>query len=240
VNKAGLFMKQLPKAGVLGGFLLVILIAQLLGGNQVFTNLFFQQEQTSVEMSPLITRLFEHIKVSGTAFDVVIKKVALSQSTEGSQRLLHPGEEIGVPVRIKIPSIAIDAEIEQVALTHDQLMDVPKKPSNAGWYNLGPRPGEKGSAVIDGHINWYYGVSGVFLNLHELKKGDKIEVLDDKGAIISFVVRESSNYDATAEASEVFYSTDGKVHLNLITCGGVWDSRSKQYTKRLVVFADRE
>jgi hypothetical protein len=32
----------------------------------------------------------------------------------------------------------------------------------------------------------------------------------------------------------------GKVHLNLITCGGVWDKVGKSYSNRIVVFADME
>jgi len=35
-------------------------------------------------------------------------------------------------------------------------------------------------------------------------------------------------------------SSDAKAHLNLITCEGVWDKVSKSYSKRLVVFTDRE
>ena len=93
--------------------------------------------------------------------------------------------------------------------------------------------------MITGHINWYYGVTGVFANLHKLRVGDKISVLDNKGALISFVVRESRIYDATAIASEVFISNDGKAHLNLITCEGIWDRGTQQYSKRLVVFADK-
>ena len=147
---------------------------------------------------------------------------------------------IGAPVRIKIPRIGVNAVIESIGLAADGSMGIPKKPRNVAWYQLGPRPGETGNAVISGHTDWYYGITGAFLNLRKLKPGDKIAVQDDRGAVISFVVRESRKYDASADATDVFVSTDGKAHLNLITCAGVWDRRAKQYTLRLVVFADRE
>lgn len=143
----------------------------------------------------------------------------------------------GLPVRINIPTININAAIERVGVTAGGAMDVPKSQDDAAWLDLGPRPGENGSAVIAGH---YGGKISVFNNLYKLRKGDKIYVEDDKGAIISFVVRESRRYDPKADASSVFASNDGKPHLNLVTCEGVWDKVSKSYSKRLVVFADKE
>lgn len=147
---------------------------------------------------------------------------------------------VGLPIRLKIPKIKVDAAIEYVGLNSKGEMGIPKTPRNTAWYNLGPRPGEIGSAAIAGHVNWYTGAKAVFANLNKLKPGDKITVQDDKGATISFVVRKVRTYDLKESASEVFVSSDGKAHLNLITCVGVWNKRTKQYSKRLVVFADKE
>lgn len=149
-------------------------------------------------------------------------------------------ERVGVPVRIRIPSIAVDAEIESVTLTKDGAMGVPKEPLNAAWFSLGPRPGETGSATIDGHVDWTHGTRAVFADLRKLKTGDTITVQDEKGADVSFVVRGSRKYDAAADATEAFVSNDDKSHLNIITCDGAWDKNAKQYTQRLVVFADRQ
>jgi LPXTG-site transpeptidase (sortase) family protein len=144
------------------------------------------------------------------------------------------------PVRLMIPAISVDAEIEKVAVTADRSMDVPKQPMNVGWYELGPRPGEAGSAVIAGHVDWKNGAAAVFADLHKVKPGDRIKVKDDQGTDISFIVREHRIYDATADATDIFYSMDEKAHLNMITCSGAWDTQAEQYSKRLVVFADRE
>ena len=100
----------------------------------------------------------------------------------------------------------------------------------------GPLPGEKGSAVVSGHIDGESGEVGVFNNLHKLKKGDVLYIEDDKGITTAFVVRESRIYDP-GYAEEVFSSNDS-AHLNLVTCDGVWDGVKKSYTKRLVVFGD--
>ena len=148
--------------------------------------------------------------------------------------------EVGLPARLKIPKIKVSAVIENVGLTPKGEMGIPKIPRNTAWFDLGPRPGEVGSAAIAGHLNWYNGAKGVFANLNKLKIGDKILVQDDKGNDISFVVRKIRTYGFNEDASDVFVSNDDKAHLNLITCDGVWDKRTKQYSKRLVVFADKE
>jgi LPXTG-site transpeptidase (sortase) family protein len=146
---------------------------------------------------------------------------------------------VGLPVRLKIPSLRVNAVIRYVGLTPNGSMGVPKLPRDTAWYMLGPKPGEKGSAVIAGHVNWWYGATGVFERLNALKPGDRIAVEDDQGTSTTFVVRKSRAYGQKEDASDVFRSYDGKSHLNLVTCDGVWDRASKAYSKRLVVFADK-
>ncbi|MDO8572340.1 MAG: class F sortase [bacterium] len=161
--------------------------------------------------------------------------------TAGTTAFNEQGKmNLGLPVRLKIPRINVDATVEYVGLTPDGAMDIPKTASNVAWFNPGSRPGENGSAVLAGHYGWKNGKASAFDNLYKLRKGDKLYVEDDKGVTTSFVMRESRRYDPEADASGVFISNDGKSHLNLITCEGVWDNVSKSYSKRLVIFADKE
>jgi LPXTG-site transpeptidase (sortase) family protein len=146
---------------------------------------------------------------------------------------------LSLPVRLKIPSINVDAPILSVGLTRDGAMDVPKGPADVVWYKFGPRPGELGSAVIAGHSGWKNNMPAVFDNLYKLKKGDKIYVESDTGVITIFVVRESRSYNPEADARDVFYSNDGASHLNLITCEGIWNEITKSRSERLVVFTDK-
>ena len=147
----------------------------------------------------------------------------------------------GFPLHLKIPSINVDANVEYVGLTSDGAMDVPKGPEGVAWFDLGPHPGEKGTSVIDGHSGWKDGIPASFDKLAKVNKGDKIYVEDDNGATITFVVREFKTFDPKGDASSVFFDpNDGKSHLNLITCEGVWDEVTKSHSNRLVVFADKE
>ncbi|MEX0877459.1 MAG: class F sortase [Candidatus Spechtbacterales bacterium] len=141
------------------------------------------------------------------------------------------------PVRLKIPSINVDAAIEHVGITPEGAMDVPKARDNVAWFSLGTSPGENGSAVIAGHRGYKVG-GAAFDDLNKLRKGDKLHVENTLGESVSFVVRESRVYDAGAYAPEVFTSDNG-IHLNLVTCVGVWDESRKIYTERLVIFTDR-
>jgi sortase A len=132
----------------------------------------------------------------------------------------------------------VNAPIQNVGLAADGSMDVPKNPFDTGWYELGPRPGEIGSAVIAGHVNSPTGATAVFTNLDDLVIGDTI-IVDNGKVTLSFRVREIRTYPADADATSVFMSTDGKAHLNLVTCSGSWNTKTDQYTERLVVFTDR-
>jgi len=139
-------------------------------------------------------------------------------------------------VRLIIPVINVNAKIQYLGVTSNGEMEIPSNATDVGWFKLGPRPGERGSAVIAGHLDGENDKVGVFINLYKLKKGNKLYIKDDRGKTISFVVRESRIYDP-GYANDVFSGSDS-AHLNLITCDGVWNEAKKTYNKRLVVFAD--
>lgn len=178
-------------------------------------------------------------------FYVIFKSPIQSNPVPLIENAIVPPEQepviFDLPVRLKIPAIDVDAPIEYVGLTPDGAMGIPKGPSDVGWFELGPRPGEEGSAVMAGHYGtWKNGQGSVFDNLHKLLPGDKLYVEDEKGVVTVFVVRESRRYDPEADAADVFTASDEKPHLNLITCEGAWNKVSKSFPQRLVVFADKE
>lgn len=146
---------------------------------------------------------------------------------------------VGLPKRLTIPSIDIDAAIAYVGITSDGSMDISPNQDDVAWYKLGPRPGENGNAVIAGHYGSLNGKFSVFSNLSQLHKGDKLQVQDYKGRVVTFAVRESRLYKPAADATDVFNSKDSKSHLNLITCEGSWNQAKESYSDRRVVFTDK-
>lgn len=182
------------------------------------------------------------ILAQGNATDIADSAQVATHDAPDSPQPIAPAQiNYGLPVRITIPAITVDAAVESVGITAHGQMDLMKNPDNVAWYQLGSRPGDKGSAVIAGHSGiWKNGEAALFDKLHTLRPGDNIIVQDDAGTQASFIVRESKSYDPDDDAAEVFLSHDGIAHLNLITCEGAWDEASKSYAKRLVVFADAE
>lgn len=161
-------------------------------------------------------------------------------STASIQEAVIPVSPVGKPIGLKIPKIKVDSKLDYVGLTPQGAVDAPSGPSNAAWFNLGRRPGEEGAAVIVGHFGWKNSIPAVFDNLHKLNPGDRLYVESDSGETITFVVRELRSYKENELVAEVFGSNDGKSHLNLITCQGIWNKAKKSYSNRLVVFTDRE
>src|SRR3989338_630451 len=110
-------------------------------------------------------------------FQNMTQSGSLLPSADSAPLSLSKKTNIGLPVRLNIPAIhVVNAAIEYVGLTPQGAMDVPKGPSNAAWYKLGPRPGEEGSAVIAGHEGWKEGTPAIFDNLHTLRKGDRVTI----------------------------------------------------------------
>ena len=145
---------------------------------------------------------------------------------------------VAYTARLYIPSIGVDALIEDMGITPAGAMETPEGPDNVGWYSLGSRPGEVGTATIAGHRGWKNGSAAVFDHLDALRKGDVIQVMNSSGELDSFIVRETRVYGRDEYAPEVFVSSDG-THLNLITCVGDWDRSLKTSAERLVVFTDK-
>ncbi len=145
---------------------------------------------------------------------------------------------IGQPIRLKIPSINVDAAIEKVGQTPDGAMDVPKDYNNTAWYDLGARPGAPGNAVVDGHVDSATG-KAVFWDLRKLVSGDQIVVVGDDGVERPFIVTASEAYSrADVPLDRVFGSTI-ETHLNLITCdpSTAFDHTRGEYAGNLVVYA---
>lgn len=148
--------------------------------------------------------------------------------------------KVDLPSRLIIPSISVDANIQSVGKVAGGRMGIPSNFTDVAWYNLGPKPGEKGSAVIDGHLDTVKDANAVFIKLSELKSGDQVFVVDKSGQKIKFRVLGSEVYDeAKAPLEKIFGSVGTSARLNLITCDGVWNQKVHNYSQRLVVYTER-
>ncbi len=182
-------------------------------------------------ISLVVTALLLHRYVPLTTGEV--KSASIYRAPEVTTK------SVGPPVRLNIANINVDTLVQPVGLTSEGDMATGSNVNEVSWYQLGPKPGEKGSAVIAGHYGGKIGGDLVFHDLHTLSIGDVISVYDDMNSVMTFSVQKIRSYGSEDSAAEVFVSNDGKAHLNLITCSGVWDASTKMYSERLVVFTDQ-
>lgn len=139
------------------------------------------------------------------------------------------------PVRLMIPSLRIDASIEQVDYDDTGGMASPNRPDTVGWFSPGFRPGDPGNAVIAGHVDWV-DRAAVFWFIKDLSAGDEVDVVYDDGSTAAFAVDEVVQYpDDTAPLDDIFGVSD-QAHLNLITCGGIFNHATHNYDHRTVVY----
>jgi sortase (surface protein transpeptidase) len=140
-------------------------------------------------------------------------------------------------LRIRIPSIHVDAPMTGLGLTKSGSLEVPpaERENLAGWYEAGTTPGETGTAIVAGHVDNADGPA-VFYDLGALKRGATIEVDRRDGGVAVFTVDAVEVYDAREFPDEKVYGAATRPELRVITCGGGY-SRATGYQGNVVVFA---
>lgn len=145
---------------------------------------------------------------------------------------------IGVPARLRIAAIGIDAPVEAVGVDDNGDMAVPPQVQQIGWYRFGAAPGSSaGSVVMSGHVDSARQGLGAFSKLGELKAGDAITVTDAAGRTARYHVVGREAFDKKTVPMADLFSRNGPARLTLITCGGDFDSSIRSYLDNIVVTA---
>ncbi|MFJ8624771.1 class F sortase [Kitasatospora sp. NPDC093550] len=145
------------------------------------------------------------------------------------------------PTRLRIPQIGVDAPFTELTLgPGGQLNAPPPEDKNlVGWYRDGVTPGERGSAVVAGHVDTTKGPA-VFLLLSLLLPGNKVEVSRADGTVAVFSVDSVETFAKNAFPDQKVYGKTPDAQLRLITCGGTYDKKRRDYLDNVVVFAHLE
>ncbi|WP_030762930.1 class F sortase [Streptomyces sp. NRRL F-2664] len=139
--------------------------------------------------------------------------------------------------RIRIPTINVDAPVMTVGLDAEGWIDAPPPQDRnlAGWYLNGISPGQRGSAVIVGHVDNAQGPA-VFYGLGSVKPGHRVEVERYDGRTAVFEVYGVEVFSKDAFPGARVYGDTGHAELRVITCGGGY-SKARGYDGNVVVFA---
>ncbi|PWI06621.1 class F sortase [Streptomyces sp. NWU339] len=175
-------------------------------------------------------------------FDMGPPQPAVAAATESQA----PGDTVGgsvtplpysVPGRVRIPAIQVDAPVMAVGLDTDGWIDAPppEDPNLAGWFTGGVTPGEKGTAVVVGHVDNHQGPT-VFYGLGALKKGDHVEIERKDGKTAKFEIYGVEVFAKNDFPGDRVYNSKGTSELRVITCGGGF-TQQDGYDGNVVVFA---
>ncbi|KKQ66767.1 MAG: Peptidase C60 sortase A and B [Candidatus Daviesbacteria bacterium GW2011_GWA2_38_24] len=171
-------------------------------------------------------------KTSQPVVDAQNKQVEVAEPAKQELSLILEN-----PTLLEIPSLGIKSNIEHVGLDSVGNMDVPKRAEDVAWYSKGYKIGQEGNAVIAGHFDTTAGTPAVFYNLEKLFVGDEIRVQGD-GKTVKFRVTGKQVYSSENFPLEVVFGDNPKSSLNLITCEGVFNSVTKNYSHRTVIFSE--
>ncbi|MGW6569769.1 class F sortase [Streptomyces sp. NPDC054975] len=138
---------------------------------------------------------------------------------------------------LAIPAITIEAPITGLNLDRAGQLGTPPvdNPRIVGWYEGGPAPGERGTAIVVGHRDTRTGPA-IFLNLNSLTPGNTVRVARADGKVAVFTVDKVRTYTKEEFPDREVYGSTGRPELRLLTCGGPFDTK-KGYTSNIVVFA---
>lgn len=148
-----------------------------------------------------------------------------------------PDREPVTVTGLRIGAIDVDTdELEVLPLLADGSLAAPEDPDRAGWYADGPVPGERGPAVVAGHVDSETGPA-VFARLQELRAEDEVLVSLSTGEEVRFEVDRTVTTRKDDFPTAEVYGPVPDAQLRLITCGGPYDTVAGSYLDNAVVFA---
>ena len=145
------------------------------------------------------------------------------------------------PTHIDIPAVNLHAAITSVDLGADGSIGTPplSDAKVAGWYDRGPTPGQRGASVIDAHVDsaLMKDYRGAFYYLGLVKPGMQVEIARADRTVAVFTVDEVQVVPKTSFPTAKVYSPTPYPALRLITCGGAYDAKTREYLGNTIVYA---
>lgn len=142
------------------------------------------------------------------------------------------------PERLTIRSLGVDMPVEPVGVADSGEMQIPERPTTAGWYRFGSAPADgQGTTVVAAHVDdREYGI-GPLAALRDVRVGDVVTVTDADGTVTEYVT-ESVTYIPRAELPvDRLFTREGRRTLAVITCGGDFDQQTRTYSDNVVLIA---
>ena len=163
----------------------------------------------------------------------------LRPHAKARRRLVNVIDREAPPPRsIRIPAIGVRARVIPLGLNPDGTMQTPTIFSETGWYKPWREPGERGTAVITGHVDSVDGPA-VFYRLRDLRRGNIIRVGRADGSVVRFRVEGLERWPKADFPTRRVFRPTRVAALRLITCSGNFDPSTGHYVDNTIVYAAR-
>jgi hypothetical protein len=170
------------------------------------------------------------------------------QSTGSSTCDYSSGDSLAIPSLSqgdpgRCGSDTISAPVNVYDMQSDGVMGIPMADCDVVRENFGPGvggyPGDGGTTVLAGHVDYHPNYQAVFWNLHSIANGAEIDYTRADGKVATYNVDWSQaisdpNYDWVGLASP-----GDTESLVLITCDGTFNPDTGHYDQHFVVHAVR-
>jgi hypothetical protein len=143
------------------------------------------------------------------------------------------------PVHLDIRAIGVHSRVIRLGQNPDGSVQVPalSTPFLTGWFDAGPAPGQRGAAVLLGHVDSAWSGPAVFYRLGDLRPGESVRVTRADHVVAVFRIYSVALYPKDAFPTGRVYGRTRHPELRLITCGGPFDESTGSYLDNTVVFA---
>jgi len=147
--------------------------------------------------------------------------------------------------RLIIPKIDLDAPMTMRVVGSDGIMQNPEGPVDVAWYDfsaisgLGGRPGVGGNTVLSGHVDYHDYGPAVFWDLQQLDPGDEITIHLRDGSEYKYSVQWNRVVNPAGISWNDVVAATPQESVTMITCAGTFESSTRSYDQRRVVWAVR-
>ncbi len=140
------------------------------------------------------------------------------------------------PTKVMLPG-GQSAKLIPESLSDDGELPIPEKVEEAAWWGAG-LGASTGTTLLTGHVNWK-GQKGPFAQLHQVTKGQQVNVTDANGKTWAYSVTEvlDLNKEELPTQAESLFSRTGPHRLVLVTCGGEFIGGVTGYKSNRIVIA---
>jgi sortase (surface protein transpeptidase) len=142
-------------------------------------------------------------------------------------------------VRVYIPALAVDAEIQDTGYDARRTMQVVAAADIISWLREGAIPGNDGNAILAGHNKWG-GKKCPLFELDTLQIGDEMVIEYGDGSSLKFMLESVFVYALATAPANLIMDISGEARVTVITCKAPFNTKTGTSDNRIVAIFKEE